>query len=148
MSKEYHGSCHCGAVRFISSGEEIRKGVYCNCSICVRKDALMNTEPISPANLIIEAEDDVLGLYEFGTKTAKHHFCKRCGIYTFHQTRSQPGFYWINIGCIEGIDKLSMERDLLDGKNLLWLFWFHFPYKRARLMLPICHRKILSEKFM
>ena len=75
MSKEYQGSCHCGAVRFTYSGEEIRKGVYCNCSICVRKGALMNTEPISPANLIIEeAEEGVLGLYEFETKTAKHHF--------------------------------------------------------------------------
>ena len=54
MSKEYQGGCHCGAVRFTYSGEEIRKGVYCNCSICVRKGALMNTEPISPDNLKIE----------------------------------------------------------------------------------------------
>ena len=118
MSKEYQGGCHCGAVKFTYSGEEIRKGVYCNCSICVRKGALMNTEPISPANLKIECKNDVLGLYEFGTKTAKHHFCKRCGIYTFHQTRSQPGFYRINIGCIE-IDPFSLETDLFDGKNLL-----------------------------
>ena len=119
MSKEYQGRCHCGAVRFTYSGEEIRKGVYCNCSICVRKGALMNTGPISPATLIIDAEEGVLGLYEFETKTAKHHFCKRCGIYTFHQTRSQPGFYRINIGCIEGIDPFSLETDLFDGKNLL-----------------------------
>ena len=119
MSKEYQGGCHCGAVRFTYSGEEIRKGVYCNCSVCVRKGALMNTEPISPENLKIEFKNDVLGLYEFGTKTAKHHFCKRCGIYTFHQTRSQPGFYRINIGCIEGIDPFSLETDLFDGKNLL-----------------------------
>ena len=62
MSKEYQGGCHCGAVRFTYSGEEIRKGVYCNCSVCVRKGALMNTEPISPANLKIEFKNDVLGL--------------------------------------------------------------------------------------
>jgi len=74
---------HCGVVRFTYSGEKIRKGAYCNCSICVRKGALMNAEPISPANLKIESNNDVLGLYEFGTKTAKHHFCKRCGIHTF-----------------------------------------------------------------
>ena len=79
----------------------------------------MNTELIFPANLIIEAEEGVLGLYEFETKTAKHHFCKRCGIYTFYQTRSQPEFYRINIGCIEGIDPFSLETDLFDGKNLL-----------------------------
>ena len=79
----------------------------------------MNTEQISPANLIIEAEEGVLSLYEFETKTAKHYFCKRCGIYTFHQTLNQPGFYRINIGCIEGIDPFSLETDLFDGKNLL-----------------------------
>ena len=71
------------------------------------------------SKLVIKLEGDVLGLYEFGTKTAKHHFCKRCGIYTFHQTRSQLGFYRINIGCIEGIDPFSLETDLFDGKNLL-----------------------------
>ena len=79
----------------------------------------MNTEPISPANLIIEAEEGVLSLYEFETKTAKHHFCKRYGIYTFHQTRSPPRFYRINIGCIEGIDPFSLEMNLFDGKYLL-----------------------------
>ena len=79
----------------------------------------MNIEPISPANLIIKAEDYVLGLYVFGTKSAKHHFCKRWGIYTFHQTRSQPESYRINIGFIEGIDPFSLETDLFDGENLL-----------------------------
>jgi len=77
----------------------------------------MKTEPISPANLIIKAEDDVLDIYEFDTKTAKHNFCKLCGIFTFHQTRSQPGFYRINIGCIEGIVPFSLETDLFDGKK-------------------------------
>ena len=85
----------------------------------MRKGALMNTEPISPANLKIEFKNNAIALNEFGTKTAKHHFCKRCGIYTFHQTRSQPGFYRINIGFIEGIDPFSLKKDLFDGKNLL-----------------------------
>ena len=119
MSKEYQGGCHFGAVRFTYSGEDIRKGFYCNFSVYVRKRALMNTDPISPANLKNEFKNDALGLYEFGTKTAKHHFCKRCGKYTFHHTRSQPGYYRINIGCIEGIDPFSLETDLFDGKNLL-----------------------------
>ena len=64
MSKEYRGSCHCSAVRFIYSGEEIRKGVFWNCSICTRKGALMGTAPIPPTNLVIEAEDDVLDIYD------------------------------------------------------------------------------------
>ena len=92
MSKEYQGGCHCGTVRFTYSGEEIRKGVYCNCSICVRKGALMNTEPISPANLIIETDDDVLGLYEFATKTAKHHFCKPVEYILSTRPEANPDF--------------------------------------------------------
>jgi len=51
MQKEFQGSYHCGAVRFTFSGEEIRNGVYCNCSICMRKGTLMYAEIISPANL-------------------------------------------------------------------------------------------------
>jgi len=51
VKKEFQGSYHFGAVRFTFSGQEIRNGVYCNCSICMRKGALMNAELISPANL-------------------------------------------------------------------------------------------------
>tara|TARA_B100000686_G_C16010321_1_gene580954 strand:+ start:210 stop:566 length:357 start_codon:yes stop_codon:yes gene_type:complete len=76
----------------------------------------MNTAPISPVNLKIEAEDDVFELYEFGTKTAKQHFCKRCGIYTLIQTRSQAGFYRINISSIEGIDPFTLGRIFLTVK--------------------------------
>jgi len=78
----------------------------------------MNTEPISTVNLKIEFKNDALGLYKFGTKTAMHHFCKRCGVYTFHQTRNQPGFYQIHIGCIEGMDPFSQVKDFFNGKNL------------------------------
>jgi len=76
MLKEHQGSCHYGAVRFKYSGEETRKGVYSNCSICMRKRPLMNTDPVNPANLKIEFKNDVLGLYAFVKKTATHHFCK------------------------------------------------------------------------
>jgi len=60
----------------------------------------MSTEPISQANLKIEFKNDFLSLYALCAKTAKHHFCKRCGIYTFLKTLSQPGFYRINIDFI------------------------------------------------
>jgi len=68
----------------------------------------MSTEPISEENLKIEFKNDFLGLYEFVAETAKHLFCKRCGVYTFYQTLSQPGFYRINIDFIKGIDPFSL----------------------------------------
>ena len=117
--KQYQGSCHCGAVRFSYEGEEITKGLRCNCSICRRKGALMSSEIIAPEKLKMEVEKGVLGLYQFGMKTAKHYFCKRCGIYPFHETARKPGHFRVNLGCIDEIDTFSLESDLFDGKHLL-----------------------------
>ncbi|MET0104486.1 MAG: GFA family protein [Sedimenticola sp.] len=117
--KEYKGSCHCGAVKFSYTGEAIEKGLRCNCSICSRKGAMMSSEVIPLEKLKIDAEESALGLYQFGAKTAKHHFCRQCGIYTFHETARFPGHYRVNLGCIEGIDPLALEADLFDGKHLL-----------------------------
>ena len=119
MSEHYHGSCHCGAVKFSFEGEKITGGLRCNCSICSRKGAMMTPEAIAPELFKIEAADDALGLYQFGAKVAKHYFCKHCGIYTFHTTVRKPGFFRANLGCLEGFDPGVLEADIFDGKHLL-----------------------------
>ena len=119
MTKTYHGSCHCGAVRFSFESEEITKGLRCNCSMCSRKGALMSSETISPDDITIDAQDGSLGLYQFGKKTAKHYFCKKCGIYPFHETARKPGHFRVNLGCVEGIDPFVLEAEVFDGKHLL-----------------------------
>ncbi|MFT4256850.1 MAG: GFA family protein, partial [Pseudoxanthomonas sp.] len=40
----------------------------------------------------------------FHTCTAKHYFCKVCGIYPFHRKRVTPDFFGINVFCLEGFD--------------------------------------------
>ena len=65
-----------------------------------------------------EAENDVLGLYQFGTNVAKHYFCKNCGIYPFHETLRKPGQFRINLGCIDGIDINAISVELFDGKSV------------------------------
>ena len=119
MTEHYQGSCHCGAVRFSFEGEKIERGLRCNCSICLRKGAVMTSEAVPPERFSYEAEEGALGLYQFGAKTAQHYFCKRCGIYTFHGTARKPGHYRVNLGCIEGMDPMALEWDLFDGKHLL-----------------------------
>lgn len=47
--------------------------------------------------------EDALTLYQFNTREAKHYFCSKCGIYTFHQRRSSPDQYGVNVACIEGM---------------------------------------------
>ncbi len=119
MTEHYQGSCHCGAVKFSYDGDKIEKGLRCNCSICARKGAMMTPETIPAANLNIVADDDALGLYQFGARTAKHFFCKNCGIYTFHEPGRAPGHYRVNLGCIDDLDTDGFEADVFDGKHLL-----------------------------
>jgi hypothetical protein len=119
MSHHYQGSCHCGAVKFSYTGEEITRGLRCNCSICSRKGAMMSSEVIAPEALEIQAGEEALGLYQFGDRVARHFFCKNCGIYTFNQTVRKPGHYRVNLGCIEGVDVFLLEADVFDGKHLL-----------------------------
>ena len=50
---------------------------------------------------------------------AKHYFCNGCGIYTFHRPRVAPELYGINVGCLEGVDPLSLKVGLNDGAAVL-----------------------------
>ena len=97
-AQKYEGSCHCGAVRF-----EIRTDfpelTTCDCSICRRKNALMVKVHESDFRLL--AGEQALSLYQFHTHTAKHYFCKSCGIYTFHRKRTAPDHYGVNVFCLE-----------------------------------------------
>lgn len=110
------GSCHCGAVRFMVDLPEPARGARCDCSICAMKGAVTVGAPIDALE-IVEGED-VLSCYSFNTGAAKHYFCSRCGSYTFHQRRSDPGSYGINVACI-GLDPYRDFPDLpvIDGIN-------------------------------
>jgi hypothetical protein len=116
---QYQGSCHCGAIKFSFEGDEITKGLRCNCSLCSRRGAMMTPYVIAPELFKIQTADGALGLYQFGAKTAKHYFCKRCGIYPFHETARMPGHFRVNLGCIDGVDSFELEADVFDGKHLL-----------------------------
>jgi hypothetical protein len=116
---QYQGSCHCGAVKFSYEGEPISKGLRCNCSLCSRRGALMSSEVIAPDRFHIDAQEGALGLYQFGAKTARHYFCKHCGIYPFHVTARMPDHYRVNLACLEGIDIFALPVEVFDGKHLL-----------------------------
>ena len=118
--KTYNGSCHCGNVHFSFQHEdEISSGLQCNCSLCIRRGAVMTDFVIPPDELNITVKQkDSLGLYEFDNKTAHHYFCKICGIYPFHQTFRMPDHYRVNLGCVDGIDPYTLETSLFDGKAI------------------------------
>jgi len=78
----------------------------------------MSSFTLSPQELEIKVDNDALGLYQFDTKIAKHHFCKTCGIYPFHETIRMPGHYRVNLGCIDEIDTNALTVDVFNGKSL------------------------------
>jgi len=102
-----NGKCHCGAVQFevdLENGlEDLRR---CNCSLCRRKGAIMASVPSDRLRVVRGA--DMLTVYQWNTRTAKHHFCKVCGIYTHHQRRSNPSLFGFNVACIEGVDPFAL----------------------------------------
>ena len=108
MSEIKNGKCHCGNVEFQVELEngfvDIRR---CNCSLCRRKGAIIASVPIDKLK-VIKGESN-LTLYQWNTKTAKHYFCKTCGIYTHHQRRSNPSLFGFNIACIEGVDPFEFK---------------------------------------
>ena len=93
-----NGACHCGTVKFTADIAEPPRGARCDCSICSTKGAVTVGTPLE--GLQILAGEDALTLYQFNTGVAKHYFCSRCGTYTFHQRRSDPNTYGVNVACL------------------------------------------------
>jgi len=85
----------------------------CNCSICRRKGAMMTYVP--ETSFHITGGKDALTEYQFHTKTARHYFCRHCGIYPFHRTRRFPDKFAVNVGCLEGVDVFALNPEFTDG---------------------------------
>lgn len=99
--RQYEGSCHCGSVRF-QVETDFPELTMCNCSICRRRNALMVKVHEDRFRLLAGAES--LTEYQFHTRTARHFFCRVCGIYTFHRKRVTPDFFGINVHCLQDFD--------------------------------------------
>jgi hypothetical protein len=108
------GGCHCGAVRF-EVEEQVGAVTICNCSICTMTGYLH--WEVAPENFRLVAGDDAILTYEFGTRTAKHHFCRACGISAFRRSRVNPEAIDVNARCVEGVDIEALEVHRFDGQN-------------------------------
>ncbi|WP_458093593.1 GFA family protein [Roseomonas sp. WA12] len=111
------GSCHCGAVRFEATlADGVRTARRCNCSMCRMRGAVVVSAALGGVR--VTAGADKLATYEFNTRTAKHHFCTVCGIYTHHQRRSDPRQFGVNVACLEGMSPFDFpEVPVADGVN-------------------------------
>ena len=118
VDNQLTGRCHCGGVVFdVPASLDFKAVRRCNCSLCRRRAAVMVSCPLDQLN--IQQGDDLLTLYQWNTHTARHYFCKTCGVYTFHQRRTDPSVYGVNIGCFDDVDGTAFhDAPTADGVSL------------------------------
>ena len=108
----HRGGCHCGAVRFEVDAPARIAALDCRCSICRMSGYLHLIVPAERFRLLAGA--GALTEYTFHTGTAKHRFCRICGIKSFYVPRSNPDGYDINVHCldpatIDGVDVQAFD---------------------------------------
>lgn len=68
--------------------------------------------------LQIDEGEDLLTLYEWNTRVAKHYFCRRCGIYVFHRKRAAADHFGVNIFCLDDFDASAAPVRATEGANM------------------------------
>ena len=118
MLKTYHGSCHCGAVRFEAELDLDQPTYRCNCSICRRTrfwPAVAREGGLRAAQR--RAGADAVPVQP---RKNQHYFCRHCGVRPFGIGTDTPigRMYGVNLGCLEGVseEELSRLNDHLCGR--------------------------------
>ena len=120
------GGCHCGRVRFRVTAD-LDRVTECNCSICAKKGFLHLIVPPEQFELISGKDD--LADYRFNTRTARHLFCKTCGVHSFYVPRSDPDKIDVNVRCLDGIDLDAVSVKPFDGRNWEAAMQRHVPWR-------------------
>lgn len=119
--KTYAGSCHCNAVRFEATLDELTRGSRCNCSICT-KLGRFGVKAGADAVRVIAGEDE-LAAFEPSAGHAQYLFCRRCGAHPFARMNVPEmggACTSININCLDGIDPATLECGYWDGRHDNW----------------------------
>jgi len=125
MKKTYHGSCHCGAVRFEADIDLAKGTTRCNCSICTKARAWFAIVKADQFRMMAGA--DALTDYQW-TPPGKpgpnlhYRFCKTCGIRPFAQGEQEAlggVFYAVAIAALDDADpdELAVSIKYVDGRH-------------------------------
>ena len=111
----HHGGCHCGRVRFEVDAPAAPQVQECNCSVCSMTGFVHLIVPAARFRLLQGADD--LHEYRFGTGTARHLFCRHCGIKCFYVPRSNPDGIDVNARCLDPATIASIEVVAFDDND-------------------------------
>lgn len=115
MTENISSQCHCGAVAFNETLiDGLNSARRCNCTFCRMRGAVV---VFASAIEVIKGKE-ALTEYRFNSREVAHHFCSVCGIYTFHQSRSNPHQHGVNAACLEGVSPFDFTAlNVTDGVN-------------------------------
>ncbi|HEV8017832.1 MAG TPA: GFA family protein [Steroidobacteraceae bacterium] len=111
----HRGGCHCGAVAFEVDARASVTVSECNCSICRMTGFLHLIVPRTHFRLLRGA--DSLSTYVFNTGTARHLFCRHCGVKSFYVPRSNPDGYSVNLRCLDPATLGHITVELFDDND-------------------------------
>jgi hypothetical protein len=124
MQKTYHGSCHCGAVRFEADLDLAQGTGRCNCSICTK--ARQWGVVARPEAFRLIAGEDALCDYQFGGRSMHHLFCRHCGVRPFGKGNLEVmggEFYFVNVFCLDDVEPIELidaPLHFADGRHDNW----------------------------
>ena len=123
MLTTYHGSCHCGAVRFEADLDLTQPTYRCNCSICRRTRFWPAVAREEGFRLL--AGQSELTKYLFNTRKNEHWFCRHCGVRAFGVGTETPigRMVGVNLGCLTDVSDEALSRltiTWVDGLHDRW----------------------------
>lgn len=119
----FHGSCHCGAVRYEADIDLAHGTVKCNCTVCT-KMRFWAAVVVPTAFRLLQGEA-ALREYRFNTRRDGHYFCGACGINLFSTgdaLRSGP-FVAVTVSSLDDVpveDLMKAPIRYIDGRNDNW----------------------------
>lgn len=118
---QYLGGCHCGAVRFAADLDLSAGAMRCNCSICTKRAA--TSALAKPEAFVLRSGEADLSAYEWGAKTARSFFCKRCGIHCFGRGYLEEvggDYVSVNLNALDDVDPSTLKVVYWDGRHDNW----------------------------
>ena len=108
-----NGSCHCANIRFtldwVPEPVEIPART-CGCSYCVKHGGVWTSCPTGQLRVAVSRPDRVTH-YEFGTRTAKFHICRDCGIVPVVTSRIEGRLYAVvSVNAFDNVDPARLRR--------------------------------------
>lgn len=123
-TKTYHGSCHCGRVRFTADIDLSAGTGKCNCRFCMK---IRNWSAIiKPEAFQLLAGEDALADHS-RSEVVHHTFCKHCGVRSFGRGNIPEiggAYVSISLGALDDVtaeELIAAPVRYFDGRHDNWM---------------------------